>query len=198
VPTSQKLIALTIDDGPSEYTDEILQILKANDAAATFFIIGSQIAWREETLQDLIRNNNELANHAMHDEHSRSLSDAELIKQIQAVKSKIQESYAAVGVVAPPDYFRRGSGFFTTRMRKTVTELGYRLLLGSVYPPDPQIPSWRINAKHILSMLRPGGGIICHDRRSWTAPMLRKVIPELKRRGYQVVTVTELLKEGNT
>src|SRR5689334_20678480 len=38
-----KVIALTIDDGPSEYTDEIMRILEANGATATFFIIGSQI-----------------------------------------------------------------------------------------------------------------------------------------------------------
>jgi peptidoglycan/xylan/chitin deacetylase (PgdA/CDA1 family) len=199
VPTSKKLMALTIDDAPSEYTDEILQVLQANGAAATFFIIGSQVAGREQTLHDIIRNNsNELANHAMHDEPSRSLSDADLTEQIHAVQSKIRGAYAAVGIEPPQNYFRPGSGFFSTRMRKTVAELGYRLVLGSVYPHDPQIPFWRINARHILSMLRPGGIIVCHDRRSWTAPMLRRVIPEMKRRGYRVVTVTELLKEGTS
>src|SRR3954454_8190758 len=55
VPTRSKIIALTIDDGPSEYTDEIMQVLKANGATATFFIVGSQVAGREETLQNLIR-----------------------------------------------------------------------------------------------------------------------------------------------
>jgi len=198
VPTSKKIMALTIDDGPSEYTNEILQVLKANSAAATFFIIGSQVAGREETLQDLICNNNELGNHAMNDEPSRSLSDADLTKQIRAVQNNIRDVYAAVGIDAPPNYFRPGSGFFNRRMRKMLAELGYQLVLGSVYPHDPQIPFWRVNAQHILSMLRPGGIIICHDRRSWTAPMLRKVIPEMRRRGYNVVTVTELLKEGKT
>ena len=65
VSTSTKVIALTIDDGPSEYTDEIMQILKSNGATATFFIIGSQVAGHEEILQDLIRNGNELGNHGM-------------------------------------------------------------------------------------------------------------------------------------
>ena len=63
VSTSAKVIALTIDDGPSEYTNEIMQILKFNNATATFFIIGSQVAGHEETLQDLISNGNELGNH---------------------------------------------------------------------------------------------------------------------------------------
>jgi len=63
VSTSSKVVALTIDDGPSKYTEEIMQVLKSNNATATFFIIGSQIEGHEETLQDLIRNRNELGNH---------------------------------------------------------------------------------------------------------------------------------------
>jgi peptidoglycan/xylan/chitin deacetylase (PgdA/CDA1 family) len=196
VQASKKIMALTIDDGPSEYTNEILQILKASNTTATFFIIGSQVAGRENTLRDLIRHNNELANHAMYDEPSRFLGDAELSGQIHAVQSKISEAYTSVGIEVPPLYFRPGSGIFGTAMRQIVAEMGYRLVLGNVYPHDPHIPFWRINAAHVLSMSRPGGIIICHDGRSWTAPMLRKVLPEMKRRGYRIVTVTELLEEA--
>ena len=131
----------------------------------------------------------------MNDEPSRSLSDGDLIQQIQAVQGMIQDAYTAVGVEVPQNYFRPGSGFFSTRMRRTLAELDHQLVLGSVYPHDPQIPYHSVNASHILSMLCPGGIIVCHDRRSWTAPMLRKVVPEMKRRGYQLVTVTELLKQ---
>ncbi|SLM39188.1 nodulation protein nodb [Lasallia pustulata] len=198
VSTSSKVVALTIDDGPSEYTNEIMQILKSDGATATFFIIGSQVAGHEETLRNLIRNGNELGNHAMHDEPSRSLSDATLVEQIQTVEELLYQAYAAVDAESPPKYFRPGSGFFSGRMRKTLGTLGYRLVLGSIYPHDPQIPLWQINADHILSMLRPGGIIICHDRRSWTAPMLRKVLPEIRLQGYRVSTVTELLKVART
>lgn len=196
VSKSSNIIALTIDDGPSEYTNEIMQILKSNDASATFFIIGSQVAGQEKTLQDLIRNGNELGNHAMHDEPSRSLSDAILVDEIQSVEVMLNKTYAAVDAEPPPKYFRPGSGFFSERMRKVLGRLGYRLVLGSIYPHDPQIPFWRVNANHILSMLQPGGIIICHDRRSWTVPMLRKVLPEVRRRGYRIVTVTELIREA--
>lgn len=198
VPTSTKVVALTIDDAPSEYTDEIVQLLKANNATATFFTIGSQVHGREETLQDLIRNGNELGNHAMHDEPSRSLSNTELSSQIETVQSSIRDAYATVDVEPPPKYFRPGSGFFSDSMRKIVTELNYRMVLGGIYPHDPQVGFWRVNAHHILSMLRPGAIIICHDRRSWTVPMLKKVLPEMKQRGYRVVTVTELLREVQT
>ncbi|KAJ6574980.1 nodulation protein nodB [Mycena capillaripes] len=196
VSTSTKIVALTIDDGPSEYTTEIIEVLKENNAAATFFIIGSQVAGREETLVELVRSGNELANHAMYDEPSRKLSDADLTNQIHAVDGMLQTAYNSAGVHPPPKYFRPGSGFFTTRMRERVVELGYRLVLGSIYPHDPQIPYPAINGRHILSMLKPGGIIICHDRRSWTAPMLRQTLPEIRRRGYKILTVSELLHKS--
>ena len=196
--TSSKVVALTIDDGPSDYTGEIMEILKANEAAATFFIIGSQIPGREKVLEELVRNGNELGNHAMHDEPSRSLSDATLVEEIRTVEGRLNEAYAAVDAEPPPKYFRPGSGFFSERMRKTLSRLGYQLILGSIYPHDPQIPFWRINANHILSMLRPGAIIICHDRRSWTAPMLQRVLPEIRRKGYRITTVTQLQKEART
>jgi peptidoglycan/xylan/chitin deacetylase (PgdA/CDA1 family) len=195
VSTTSKTIALTIDDGPSEYTDEIMEVLKANDAKATFFVIGSQVPGREDTLKRLIFNGNELGNHAMHDEPSRSLSDSTLISEMQTVDKMIHNAYLAASIPPPPKYFRPGSGFFSARMRKIVSTLEYRIVLGGIYPHDPQIPYWSINARHILSMLKPGGIIICHDRRSWTLPMLKRVLPEMKRRGYRIVTVTELLAE---
>lgn len=196
VSTDKKIIALTVDDAPSEYTNQILDVLKENDAHATFFAIGSQIPGRESILENIVQAGNELGNHAMHDEPSRSLSSTELVDQIKLVQASISRAYETVGNDQPPRYFRPGSGFFSSRMQKILDTLQYKLVLGSIYPHDPQIPFPSINAAHILSMLRPGGIIICHDRRGWTVPMLKKVLPEMRRTGYQVVTITELLKEG--
>lgn len=198
VSTTSKTVALTIDDVPSKYTREILNVLDANDAHATFFVIGSQVVGHDETLQQLVRKGNELGNHAMYDEPSRSLSDDTLTAQIHSVEEMIEQAYDSINAGQPPRYFRPGSGFFSQRMRNVLGRLGYRLVLGSIYPHDPQIRHWRVNASHILSLLRPGGIIICHDRRGWTAPMLRSVLPQIRRRGYRIVTVTELLREAES
>jgi peptidoglycan/xylan/chitin deacetylase (PgdA/CDA1 family) len=193
VDTEEKMIALTIDDAPSAHTGAILDVLRANDARATFFAIGSQVAGREETLREVIRGGHELGNHAMRDEPSRSLSDAALEAEIYTVRDMLTRAYEDERAEPPEAYFRPGSGFFSDRMRRLVGKIGYRLVLGGIYPHDPQIPYPGVNANHILSMLRPGAIIICHDRRSWTVPMLEKVLPEARRRGYKLVTVTELL-----
>ncbi|KAM0329995.1 hypothetical protein ACHAQA_004164 [Verticillium albo-atrum] len=197
IETDRKIIALTIDDAPSQHTTEIVKLLRENDAHATFFVIGSQVDSRLDDLGEVIRNGNELGNHAMHDEPSRSLTDTQLENEIRSVSRKIKSVYGYEQLPVPANYFRPGSGFFSDRMRVLIDKLGYRLVLGSIYPHDPQISWPRVNARHILSMLRPGAIIICHDRRSWTVPMLKEVLPEIKRRGYEIVTITELVKEGN-
>ncbi|KAB8078206.1 hypothetical protein BDV29DRAFT_14556 [Aspergillus leporis] len=197
LPPSQKLIALTIDDAPSPHTAEIRSILTENNAHATFFLIGSQIPGREDELHELVRGEHELGNHAMHDEPSMTLSNQELREQVGVVQDRIRAAYSAAGVREPVErWFRPGSGFFSGRMRGVLGALGFRIVMGSVYPHDAQVGWWWINARHVLSMVKPGSIVICHDRRAWTAPMLRRVLPELKRRGYRVVTVSELVRAG--
>ncbi|KAH5063752.1 hypothetical protein HBH95_218690 [Parastagonospora nodorum] len=194
VPLKQKIIALTIDDAPSRFTQELVDVLRDNDAKATFFVIGGQVPGREESLARVVETGNELGNHAMHDEPSRSLLPQQLAEQLIEVEGYINTTYASLGKARPPNrFFRPGSGFFSSSMRQQVQAMGYQMVLGSVYPHDPQMSYPSINARHILSMVRPGSIVICHDRRGWTVPMLRKVLPGLKSRGYTVTTVSGLL-----
>ncbi|OAA42680.1 Polysaccharide deacetylase [Metarhizium rileyi] len=196
--TEEKTVALSLDDAPSAHTDEIIKVLGEHGARATFFVIGSQVDGngREETLRSLVREGHELANHGMHDEPASRLAVDELERQVAQVRARLAAAYAAEGEVLPNNYYRPGSGFFNYQMRHVLGNRGYRITLGSVYPHDAQIPYPKRNARHILSMVHPGAIIICHDRRGWTAPMLRIVLPELKARGYKVVTITELVKSA--
>ncbi|KAK4131782.1 carbohydrate esterase family 4 protein [Trichocladium antarcticum] len=201
LPRTKPLVALTIDDAPSQHTAAILAALAAAGARATFFVIGAQVPGREAVLRDMVRAGHELANHGMRDEPARVLGSAELAAQMRQVQGLIDAAYRDEGRVPPGGagrrdlYYRPGSGFFSDRIRGVARALGYRLVLGSIYPHDAQIGYAWLNARHVLSMLSPGGIIICHDRRSWTEPMLRKVLPEMTRRGYKAVTVSELLDE---
>jgi len=194
VNTDKKIVALTIDDAPSQHTRDILEVLEAHNAHATFFVIGNQVPGREDIMDEILRQGHELGNHATHDEPSISLPSAELYEQINEVDGLIKQAYSITGKQRTEHYFRPGSGVFSQRVLDVAAKLGYKTVLGSVYPHDPFIKYWWINARHILSMIRPGAIIICHDRRSWTVPMLQKVLPEMKRRGYEVVTVSKLLE----
>lgn len=89
-------------------------------------------------------------------------------------------------------WFRPGSGYFHTRMLDTVEARGYRTVLGSVYPHDPQIALPPVNAWHIARTIYPGSIIIIHDR-PHTVPMLHSLLPQLKQQGYEFVTVSQLV-----
>jgi peptidoglycan/xylan/chitin deacetylase (PgdA/CDA1 family) len=86
-------------------------------------------------------------------------------------------------------------------MLATLQEHGYRCALGSVYPFDPQIRwSW-FSARFILSTAQAGSVIILHDsgaKGRRTVKTLATVLPALKKRGFRIVTLTELARLGQT
>ncbi|KAF7949494.1 uncharacterized protein EAE97_003003 [Botrytis byssoidea] len=190
---AHRVIALTIDDAPSGETSRILDLLKIYDAKATFFIIGSQVSSHPSLIQRIHAEGHELGNHAWADEPSISLPISELERQIKEVEDLLPPNRPISGSKIPPKYFRPGSGFFNAQMLEKARQWGYRVALGSIYPHDPQIHNARINAKHVLSMARPGGIIIMHDRRSYSAAEIELVLGGLKKRKYRIESLGGLL-----
>lgn len=186
---SQKIVALTIDDAPSSSTAQILDLLSTYNASATFFIIGSQVSSHSSITQQIHASGHELGNHAWNDEPSLSLPLSELSRQITELDALLPAN------VNGKRYFRPGSGVFSQKMVDMVGKLGYRTVLGSIYPHDPQIHNPRVNAKHVLSMVRPGGIIIMHDRRSYSVEQLELILKGLKKEGWKVVNLGGLLAE---
>ncbi|OOF97106.1 carbohydrate esterase family 4 protein, partial [Aspergillus carbonarius ITEM 5010] len=194
-PNHEKLIALTLDDAPSTYTPLLLQTLLAHSSTATFFLIGSQITPPTHALlTTMVQSGMELANHAMHDEPSFKLSPATLSAEIASIDTTINEIYKSANVDRKGKWFRPGSGVFTGWMRDTVRELGYRIVLGSVYPHDAQISWVGLNVWHVGSLVREGSIVVLHDRRGWTVEVLERVLRRLRQTGYRVVSVGEAME----
>lgn len=188
-----RTLALSIDDAPSIYTAHILDLLQRYNAHATFFIIGSQIAYSTSypaLLQRIVDEGHELGNHAWTDSPSISLPIPELARQITSVESLLPPNTNSA------KYFRPGSGFFNSKMVKAVEKMGYKMVLGSIYAHDPQIHDPKRNAKHILSMVREGGIIIMHDRREYSLEQLEIVLQGLQEGGWRVESVGGLLVAG--
>lgn len=189
VDTQAKAVALTIDDGPdAATTPEILRVLERNGAHATFFVITSRVSGNEDLLRRIVTEGHELGNHLVRDEPSLKLEPAEFERQLR-------ESHDVLSRFATMRWFRPGSGKYDARMLATLEAHGYRCALGSVYPFDPQIRwSW-FSKRFILSNVQAGSVIILHDWDSKgrrTAKTLSNVLPELAKRGFRVVTLTEL------
>lgn len=175
-------IIITIDDIPYKNVKnliEIVNILNENGAKATFFLIGSFVnESNEHVICDMIKAGHHIANHGMYDKRALT-TDVNVLKQeIIECKMIINELYKKSGVSQPQiNYYRPGCGLFTKKIEAMVTELGYKIVLGSVFPFDPHVPISEINFLYIKLKLQPKDILILHDR-SWTISLFKKMFED--------------------
>ena len=187
------LVALTFDDSPhATSTPRILDVLAAHDARATFFVISEHVAGNEEIVRRLIAEGHEVGNHMLSDAPSARLPAAEFERQLL-------QSHEMLTRFGPVRWFRPGHTWFTRRMLEQVHRHGYRCAMASAYAFEfLPIPA-PYAAQQILLAVRPGGVIILHDGAAdleRTVGVLERLLPALRRRGYRVVTVSELATAG--
>jgi peptidoglycan/xylan/chitin deacetylase (PgdA/CDA1 family) len=189
VPTQAPLVALTIDDGPdSSSTPLILAELRRQKARATFFLITERVPGQERLVRTIVSEGHELGNHFTSDRASIRLSPSAFEADL-LLAHQVLAPYGAVRWARP------GSGWYSQAMIGVMQRHGYRCALGSVYPFDVTIPWASFAARYILGHARPGAVIVLHDggsRGRRTANVLSEVLPELRRRGYRVVSLSEL------
>lgn len=190
IETDEPVVALTIDDGPDPTTSpKILDVLGQYDAHATFFLISSRIAGNEEIVTRAVEEGHEIGNHLTSDEPSILLSLTDFEQQLL-------EAHNALSEFADVRWFRPGSAWYNAEMLSITHKHGYQCVLGSVHPFDPQIPSSWFAARYILGNVQPGSIIVLHDygsRGERTVTALETVLPELDRRGFRVVTLSEMM-----
>ena len=189
VETRAKAIALTIDDGPdAATTPEILRVLERNGAHATFFIIASRVPGNQGLLRRMVAEGHELGNHLSRDEPSLKLPPAEFERQLVESHDRALALRDGALVSSRLGQVRRTDAGHARGARLQVCP---RLSLSF----DPQIRwSW-FSRRFILSNAQPGSVIILHDWDSKgrrTVKTLSNVLPVLAKRGFRIVTLTEL------
>ena len=181
-------IALTFDDGPSAYTDSILDLLERYGGRSTFFVSGPRILERSSTVLRAFNNGNEIANHSWTHRDLRTLSDAEITYEIQRASAAI----ASVTGKSPPIH-RPPFGMSNDRVIDISAELGYAIIKWTIDPIDWRYRDADIVYNAIMSQVEPGSIILVHDTRPTTAKAMLRVIPRLIEEGFELVTVSELL-----
>jgi peptidoglycan-N-acetylglucosamine deacetylase len=189
VHTQKRLVALTIDDGPDPAsTPLILAELRRHQATATFFVITSRLPGHERLVRSLVAEGHELGNHFTQDRPSISLDP-------HAFEADLLEAHRDISAWGRSIWARPGSGWYSQSMIDVMRQHGYRCALGSVYPFDATIPSTAWAAHYILRNAKPGAIVVLHDggsRGRRTVRILAEVLPELRRRGYRIVSLSEL------
>ena len=152
-PRDRKVVALTFDDGPSEYTPGFLDVLREKHVHGTFFEIGQEMAGREATMRQILREGNEIGNHTMH--HAEYPGYGE----IAAGHALIERLHPLPALPLPPAGRRRR----LLRDRRPPASLGMRTITWDVDPRDWSNPGSAAVYSRVVGAARPGSIILMHD-----------------------------------
>lgn len=192
VQTTQMLIALTFDDGPVPGdTEEILDILKREGAKCTFFVEGRRVADHPDIARRIIAEGHELANHSYTHPHLSKLPS------IEAIREEIHQTQAVIEKQAKvsPTLFRAPYFDIDERVTSVIEELGLPQVRASILTEDwkKEITQKDV-AQAVLEDPQPGDIALMHDWSASTIQALPGIIQELKKRGFTLVTVSDLME----
>jgi peptidoglycan/xylan/chitin deacetylase (PgdA/CDA1 family) len=197
---SRDVVALTFDDGPSIWTDTILDRLARHDARATFFVLGCTVADRPDTVRRILESGSELGNHTFTHPRLTTLGDNEIHGEITRAAAAIEEVTGSTLT-----YWR--APFFDSdeRVNAAVGQLGLQEVWYSSMPGDWELPAEE-TVTRVLDDLRPGAIVCLHDgrppdepaalsdpTREATAEAVGGILEAMDAGGLKAVTVSELL-----
>jgi peptidoglycan-N-acetylglucosamine deacetylase len=193
VTTSEKVVALTFDDGPAIHTDEILTILKAENVKGTFFLTGNEIEKYPNDAKRIAEEGHEIGNHSY--SHQRMV-----LKSPSFIKEEIEKTDELIRQIG-----YKGEIHFRPPFGKKLFVLPYYLdkhdrksITWSIEPetyPEVAADSTKI-AEHVIDNIEPGSIILLHvmyESRRESLHSVKEMITSLKEQGYKLVTVSELL-----
>lgn len=186
IDPARPMIALTFDDGPyGPVTLRILDALESAGGRATFFIVGSRIDGREETLKRIAASGCELGNHTYDHVMLKGLSETQIRTQLEKNDQKIYEVTGQHTTVLRPPGGAYDQNLYNVLQTPAV--------LWTVDTMDWSHQNKDITVQRVLDHAEDGDIILMHDLFKPTAAAVEELIPALCERGFQLVTVSELL-----
>lgn len=180
-----KKVAFTFDDGPSKYTEELLAVLKEYNAEATFFVLGCNIDQYASTIEDMKDNGHQIGSHGVSHTDFTKMTNENLIKELEKTKELLAKYDITQTLVRPP------YGRVNDQVKETVD---YPLIMWSIDPRDWESKDSNSEVQIIIENIKDGSIIIMHDSYKPTIDAVRMVLPILKEKGYEFVTIDELFK----
>lgn len=198
VHTDQKVIALTFDDGPDPIeTCAILDLLKRYEARSTFFVIGKRVAQFPDVVQRVINEGHEVANHTYSHDFFHLPASKRLVRdEIERTEQAIMKATGKRTFL-----FRPPGGIYDETIIQVSNEMGLVPIMWSWHQDteDWRRPGVRRIINKVLNNVRNGDIILFHDHvegKTQTVAALEAILPELQKRGYKMVPVSELIRSA--
>jgi peptidoglycan/xylan/chitin deacetylase (PgdA/CDA1 family) len=189
-----RLVALTFDDGPSPYTDQLVAELQRLHVPATFFVVGYQLPTFASQLQHEVAAGMTVGDHTLDHSNLAQLSAADQRQQIVGDATKI----SAYGAPAPR-LFRPPYGSYDETTHLLLAHQRMLSVLWSVDSEDYTKPGVDAIVRNVVDAVRPGYIVLMHDGggdRAQTVAAVPRIVAALRRAGYGFASVPRLLLES--
>lgn len=190
VETNEKVIALTFDDGPTEYTKDVLNTLEEKNIKATFFVMGSELKKKPEIGKAITSTGHELANHSYSHQRMWFKSQSFIADEIEKTNDLIRKTGYKGDIHFRPPYGKKIFG-----LPWYLSQHNIKTIMVDV-EPDTYGSDADFLVEYALENTKPGSIILLHpncDTCNGQRKAISKIIDGLQAKGYRFVTVSELL-----
>ena len=188
VDPSRPMVALTFDDGPSRYTSHILDLLELYGGRATFFVVGNLIEANSDIVKRAVDLGCEVFGHSWDHRDLTRQTASEIRAQLLNTNMMI-ESITGIS----PQFFRPPYGSVNNTVKDVSRELGLGIVNWSVDTLDWRTRDANAVYNAVMNNVTNRAIILSHDLYGSTVEAMERVIPELISKGYQLVTISELM-----
>ena len=196
-----KQVVLTFDDGPDPvYTPKILDILKAKDAKAVFFVIGLNADLHPTLLERIVREGHEIGNHSFTHPDSSNITKQQFRLELNATERLFEARLGRRSLLFRPPYAEDVEPETPDQVQPLVltSSRGYYTIGIGIDPGDWKSPGVSNIVQNTLDLAKNGGGhvVLLHDSggdRAQTVAALPLIIDKLRAQGFSIVPISQLL-----
>lgn len=187
------MIALTFDDGPGEYTSELLDCLEENNAHATFFMLGQNVELYPDDVKRMLKLGCEIGNHSWDHKNMFELDIDSVVKQFNDADQALIDACGQASTVVRAPYGNANE--------EIMNAVGKPFFMWSLDSLDWSYKDVDLDYKSIMegnaSVLKDGTIILMHDIHEPSVKAAERIIPELINMGFKLVTVSEMAEAKN-
>lgn len=191
VDTTEKVLALTFDDGPTEWTPEVLNMLADKKIQATFYLNGADLDRHPGQGVAIARAGHEIGNHTYSHRRMMLVSAATVAGEIERTDAAIARTGYRGPVTFRPPYGKK-----LWALPRYLADHGRTTVTWDLEPDSAGTPTTEQIVTDVVENVRPGSIILLHvmlDSRAASRAAVPQIIDRLQSEGYQFVTVSELL-----
>ena len=191
--TKDKVIALTYDDGPDpEHTAAVLDVLKAHQVKATFFLIGEKAEAHPELVQRILDEGHDIGNHSWsHKNLFPFYSKKKMSDQLRKTDEAIEKITGR-----KPELFRPPFGVTNPTVAHVIKERGYKAIGWNIRSFDTTKQPRDLVFQRISQQVAPGAVVLMHDRMFEAEKLTEKLLDFVEKKGYRVIPISEMMKGG--